>query len=733
MSSSIQNAVPDCAQSCLSTYVSQTFTNCSSGDLTCMCTEYSSQGYTLGELAYLCVKVNCSSNITAQAAAYSICNAQSGSVPALHSSVLTQPPTSTLQPTSTTTTTVVGTGAATSSKATKTPAVTSGLIITATTTVTTSVGSQATGTNDTGRAGGPLTTEQAIGIIVGAMGGLLLLLGLIFCCICCRRRKAKKDKKNKKNHNSYDFVDKEPRRAWRMKYASFGDRPAENQQPPVSQQPVTEKKEAARPTAYMQDGDVERNQHPPASRGTQATHESTRPASRDSRASITSARTISQLLPDKPTIVHIQPPSRSHTVSRKDSRPGVPQKSPNQTDLYTPATVFEEDRPAFVPGLPANPGVYRAYKASAPQPAELSTARPTERSHQPSLSLEIPRTASKPIPKAATAWPPPVNVDQGGSTATTTKPKNEKNAISKPKPSPSNVSLLDYYAHSNGSAGSAAGRSTPSDEAEQRRRAVPQALVIKKAEPRPPVSRQSSASDTSFESIGDDDPTPPAEAEKQLTPVAETSPISDIRYPKVPRSSNQAVSRSPRLAVPAKRSDSSIGVARRSPENTDSRRRAQPLTPDRQNFRSSPSLGGTTITHHQNKSTQTYDPDNGLRILNSYDPSHQNKALQQKASGTLRTPPASPLHGYEKNHGTTATSTPPNNTRRGPNGRLVLQMDKTKAGMAAAAPESPRWAPKLTPQRQGDDLYLSVSVGSPLYQSQFPASAYTAPAAPQAR
>ena len=60
--------------------------------------------------------------------------------------------------------------------------------------------------------------------------------------------------------------------------------------------------------------------------------------------------------------------------------------------------------------------------------------------------------------------------------------------------------------------------------------------------------RASRASDTSFESVDPDEPTPPEETDKRLSP-AQPSPITGLRYPKVPRSSNQAIPRSP-LAAP---------------------------------------------------------------------------------------------------------------------------------------------------------------------------------------
>ena len=58
--------------------------------------------------------------------------------------------------------------------------------------------------------------------------------------------------------------------------------------------------------------------------------------------------------------------------------------------------------------------------------------------------------------------------------------------------------------------------------------------------------RESLNSETSFESSDSQDETPPEDEDKQLSPVVESaeSPISGLRYPKIPRSTNQLVARS---------------------------------------------------------------------------------------------------------------------------------------------------------------------------------------------
>ena len=63
----------------------------------------------------------------------------------------------------------------------------------------------------------------------------------------------------------------------------------------------------------------------------------------------------------------------------------------------------------------------------------------------------------------------------------------------------------------------------------------------------PKMTRESSTSETSFESVISSEATPPEEESKQiipLTPIHEShSPLAGLRYPKIPRPSNQAIAR----------------------------------------------------------------------------------------------------------------------------------------------------------------------------------------------
>lgn len=86
--------------------------------------------------------------------------------------------------------------------------------------------------------------------------------------------------------------------------------------------------------------------------------------------------------------------------------------------------------------------------------------------------------------------------------------------------------------------------------------------------PKPPVrknTRDSSASGTSIETSFSEEPTPPEEVQPVLTPISEGSPLSGLRYPKVPRPSNQSVPRHSRS--PSKENLSPVQERPPSPPN----------------------------------------------------------------------------------------------------------------------------------------------------------------------
>lgn len=248
----------------------------------------------------------------------------------------------------------------------------------------------------------------------------------------------------------------------------------------------------------------------------------------------------------------------------------------------------------------------------------------------------------------------------------------------------SKTSLLDYYASSDSGTSPLLVPDSPTsiDEGTQVRRPAPAAIVVSQASYRPQAVRDSVASDTSrrtsFESNKLDELTPPEEEEKRLSPAAE-SPISNIRYPRVPRSSNQAVPRSPVYSGYT----ASPNVRIVSPEHQKSRGH-------------SPSLSGSTLAAKRRGDSAAHVLERGLRIPNSSHHSHLRKSGEHdRHNHTARQKGL--MNSYGKSDIRTKGSYP------APNYPLTIQMKSPADSLT-----SPLWNGKFTPTRRGDDLCLSV-------------------------
>lgn len=539
-----------------------------------------------------------------------------------------------------------------------------------------------------------------------------------------------------------------------------------------------------------------------------------------------STRTLSQLLPEKPSSSYApprpppkhtsmalppEPPIRESMVEyfppqgqQKRSRrvPPLKRMSPQRRREVEPpeptgATLFEEDgsprlSSAHLSAFPLPP-VNAQLKPSTsfsrrPQYAKQYTRSPdpVQRERQPSLSIEIPRQASRIPQKVLPPRPPPPPVpaeaflDDQRPTSTGSRAKSQASSATD--------GLLDYYASPIPNATLTTSpplvnSPTPIEDEEQKRRPVPKAITVSKPTypPRavrespslgasksssllgrsPPASRAASnpprvkrtesvhsvASDTSFESTDPDEPTPPDENDKQLSPVHEApSPIAAIRYPKVPRSSNQSVPRSP---VPMLSPESARHPNLRSPVKDDravlpsnrrqgevQRKKHSPHTPPEQQYNGDASaLTGSTLGDFQGRKPSLDEQGVGLGLDKRLVIDTSHSRVNSKAS--LRSPQSaakceardSPLKGYGR-----TTTISRKDTRRpaeppGSGGHLYQEMNGPRPQLVQSksdgivskevALKSPLWEPKLTPRRQGDDLYLSVSAATP-GNGQFP-------------
>ncbi|KAK4557028.1 hypothetical protein LTR86_006009 [Recurvomyces mirabilis] len=790
----LQTALPTCAQSCLTNYIHQQYPGCSgSSSIDCLCTNYSYDGYTLGELAFICVQEDCAGPSQAQQqSAYGVCSAQTSAVTATHST-LTLPAAATSTSSSTTsstsaphtTSTSVAVIASQSGTATQPSSTTSSIAaftasstsLQTSSTLALSISSAAAATSTATSAAAAASTPgssnlnslEAIGVSIGAFGGLAVIMTLIWCCIRARRRKGI-CKSPKSPHDSYDFIDDAPPRFSPFNYTyadprgplgGFSGRRAEL---PTDKRAKSEWYHQQFPeTAQNEKSDALRLFH-----GLQSSPAMTR--------SNETLRTISQLLPEKPGETPPRPPTKQFTPT-----------------MRSPETFFEEYRQpglaaatmssGHVPPMPsqmkqyapvANPNHYnsspdrlkppttRAYPPAAPVQSPDSRSQPVQRSFTtspeelkpPVLSVKPPRKASRSVlrvPLPIRVSPPPFEtrkVDAPRKSGTSSK---------------SGGSFLDYYASPEidlgiGPLGSPL---TPiSLEPQRRGKAPPAAITVTKptypprAVRRGSSKRESAGSDTSFESTDPDEPTPPDEEDKQLSPVAEHSPIARVKYPKIPRSSNQAIPRSPPMQMPSP--TYSPGRGRKIQLSQDDRaglpsraRPLQPTTPEHQISSPTSSLGGTTLA--AKRRGDSAEADKRLVIDTSNIRSSNRRPVEEK---TAATPPRissaknsrhdSPLKGYGRVTSATSGGPPLSSGRRGTNtsSNVVLTPEMKSPGPTTTVVQyirgadgqthqqvvlkSPLWEPKLTPRRHGEDLYLEVGMASPGVVS--PTSATKTPA-----
>ena len=662
---SLQNSVPLCSQKCLATTITQTFasTACSNAtDLECLCSRYSTQGLTLGEAALVCLNANCPKsylNATSSLNAFNICSSQSDAVTATHK-ILTSFETATAQSGASTTTessypltftsalpqpSSPSASLRESSSADKTSTASFSLAMVSTTgsrsSMTIPVGPSETtppswNTNATTITAQPsgqssvLTKGQAVGVAFGAIGGLGGLVALVFCCVVLRRKAQKKEKK--KAHRSFDFVDKSPglESAFRQHCHS-----ASSQQRKVGR-PVT-------PDFTMQTtGAVSHSDHAKA-------HDLG--LKNDSGEAV---RPTTQWLEPAPTCrPATQWPKPIFAPSTNDSNRWKPPRPPRPYSDATMYTVFDEDHGSSqiksLPSVASSPFPPRQNSVVAPVVAryfaeQYTTSR--DDVYQPSLSLEIPAMPNQYTSDSRV--PPPLDL-------TPYSPLRSGSMSMAPN---SAISYLPAYYTSNDSRTPVVSYKSPDQ------------LSYPYLPPKLPTTKPphlSYASDTTFDSIDPNDVTPPDEEDKRLSAVAE-SPLSGLRYPKIPRPSNQAVPRSPPQSRWTAPTSFTLTSERPSPHTTIplgsedkhsitllSKRRGDDAAQRLEQRLHISSQGGTSSLYSQTSTIL------GLRVDETGSPSMGHETASR---GRPRSP------------------------------ELVIK--------------SPLWEPELTPSKRGDDLFISV-------------------------
>jgi hypothetical protein len=408
------------------------------------------------------------------------------------------------------------------------------------------------------------------------------------------------------------------------------------------------------------------------------------------------------------------------------------------TSAVTQETVFEEDvsshrrssRLLPTPPIPIPP--IRTLQPARPPATLKTTTRPTrpvntltQGANQPGLSLNIPIRHSRSLDQVELQRQPTGPGQEAPPSRNISRSRSRDGCVTF-YDSGNGVDIPDYYFTADGSSPeSATPRSTGSKP-----QVSPRIITIKNKKSSSTVSRtlskgstnvrDSISSQTSFESVGTNDPTPEEEDEdkqlsddKQLSPVAE-SPLSSLRYPKVPRASNQLVPRSPRSArssqsaqsqaSPVKTLVPSALLIKRLGEQEAGRlenrlrmdkspqRRAMD-SPAKKHYHHSrsismetgssysayPSSGPRPRAHSGQwpQSPAMYDVDivQPLRVRSRQSQQHQQQHYYQ------------PYQWHEEREPEQAPG-----------------MDAMK---------SPGWVPNMTPSRRGDDLFLSVTYSKP--------------------
>ncbi|KAF3042907.1 hypothetical protein E8E12_005636 [Didymella heteroderae] len=417
--------------------------------------------------------------------------------------------------------------------------------------------------------------------------------------------------------------------------------------------------------------------------------------------------------------------------SAKHPRQKVTEEHFRPVSTRTEATVFEEDEVATrrrsskllpTPPVPVMP-IRSLQPSRLPSNAETTSTSSSSRAGRGSeLFINIPVRQERPLPKRIV----PTGLSMTGSPAPKrpTPQLQIPTSISQQTSSTSTATITpasaadipDYYFST---LPPLSRNTTPRQDSDtlpvaKVRRAPPSASTtgsrstgsrtISKTSTRP-TFRDSISSQTSFETADPNEPTPEDDSDckqlsddAKLSPVAE-SPIHGLKYPKVPRASNQLVPRSPPMGSTRRSKEEGNFYVRPLPEPSS-------LLVKRRGEREAVNLEKrlvlkdpfTTPTRRQlrgfeqrNVSAANELRDAGRRV-NSWEHTPRSKI---DAYGS----PAIMVHEADR-----------------PRPLSIVKKRDSAAGAGGemVGLKSPVWIPHLTPTRKGDDLFISVGWGDNL-------------------
>jgi hypothetical protein len=741
---SLQNSIPACAQPCVVSSLYEQFPlSCTSqGDFNCLCSHYSTTGLSLGEVALGCVYASCPSEQgSVTAAVYNVCLGQMNAVEPTHSALTVTAFASTVPPaTSTVIPTSISQAAIPSLSSIRKPssvrsqassAPTSILFVSAMSTPTTTIQPSpalSNGNLTTSAHGpGPLSTAQIVGISVAGAAAIILAVGAMVLSVCLRRR-------HERQHNDDDqqAPEKGKSNPTPLIIKPIVPPPQDGVRDPrrggggvgVAPIPRTGPRFSYRFAARRNDGNQLNQRHglgltnPDIPREDGANLDLSNPAvpleeiglaiSPDtdrhlSPESAASTRTMSKLLPEKPVPILGIPrvPQRPEipVISPIQQRPEIlatrpiqqrPESfAPRPDSTMTTVTIFEEDAPTERRSVRINPAplvpipplkTFKPQRQPQPPQAQYVPTRLMQKysnptiTDQPSLSLNIPVRQYQPVRTHSLARTPTTVPAPSAHTSSFYGSRTASSSNSSLDMSDDGY-IPDYYIspekfmpRTDKASPEILGRPKKSPKLVHIRSKASSSNVSRATSRTSGSKRDSSTSNTSFETIDSNEPTPPENDDKQLSPVAE-SPISNIRYPRIPRASNQAVPRSPR----------------------------SPRSPKRPQGATSPTPSLLVKRRGEKQAQQ----------LENLFSTGEGKGLNIRAGSISRQHGRSGSEEYLTRQPSRAAQQAAVRDHRRSKSFDTFEMQQMNPGKDSL--QSPLWVPRLTPTRQGDELFISVT------------------------
>lgn len=709
--------VPSCAHSCIQTLLSQRFpVACTAqGDIECLCSQYSTSGESLGEVALGCVYASCGSIDTA-ASAYNVCLGQPNAVLPTKTALTVVPSSKAPSPTSRSSTT----SAASISRATITSVTRSTLqtqVSSSQSVIVDSISLPAPATSTPSSAPTAvvapaaqdehprMTPAQIAGLSVAAVAAFIIAIGLMALSVFLRRRKERKS----------TYMNEKDQDRQRRQSARF------SRYIPVNDTPKSPARfRIAPPPTVARDGPRYPRLVTPS------------PFSTLGISSVGSARTVvrpgvgtsagAASVPMSQIGLAISAELEGCPAPAKTNhpRPKVTADHFRPISARTENTVFEEDeivaRRRSSKLLPTPPVPIMPIRSLQPARLPLKDTRPSNTSssrgsRRSELFLDIPIRHKRPLPKrvvlaglSSTGSPAPKRPTPQLQIPSSTSQQSASSSSATITPA-SAATIPDYYFTSSPPP---ARDTTPRQDSDTlpttkpsshgpKSRRSPSTTMGSRTVSRTstkPTFRDSISSQTSFETADPNEPTPEDDSDdrqlsddNKLSPVAE-SPIHALKYPKVPRASNQLVPRSPK-----------IGSTRKSRE--EGKFYVRPL----------PSPSSLLVKRRGELEAQQLESKLVLKDPFVTPTRREMRAHARSASGNSwdHTPASKierPSYNNSPSVGKLDVVRPLSIVKK-----TDIMVRQSREGGEMIGLKSPVWIPHLTPTRKGDDLFISVGWG----------------------